>query len=133
MRRATSVQREKLAALGVCIGKFTHGGNFHLHITALDILAQHAKYKVWVKPSSEMSFLYGNHVLKAGLGRITDGTPQSQGVVVYNMADVPLGFGITARSTFDCRSANPTDIVVLNQADVGQYLRSEETNPASAL
>jgi len=34
------------------------------------------QYKVWVKPSAELSFLYGNHVLKAGLGRITENTPQ---------------------------------------------------------
>ncbi len=49
---------------------------FKLHITALPHIAQYAKNKVWVKPSSEMRFLYGNHVLKAGLGRITDNTPQ---------------------------------------------------------
>lgn len=35
--------------------------------------------QVWVKPSAEQSFLYGNHVLKAGLGRITEDTPQNQG------------------------------------------------------
>lgn len=46
--------------------------------------------KVWVKPSSEMSFLYGNHILKSGLGRITESTPQYQGVLVYSMADLPL-------------------------------------------
>ena len=44
-----------------------------------------------VKPTSEQSFLYGNHVLKSGLGRITEGTEQYQGVVVYSMSDVPLG------------------------------------------
>jgi len=38
-----------------------------------------------------MSFLYGNHILKAGLGRITENTPQNTGVVVYNMAGTPLG------------------------------------------
>ena len=46
--------------------------------------------KLWVKPGAEQSFLYGNHVLKSGLGRITDNTPQYQGVVVYSMGDVPL-------------------------------------------
>ena len=66
-------------------------------------LARFAKHKVWVKPGGEQSFLYGNHVLKAGLGRITEDTPQYQGVVVLNMADVPLGFGTTAKSTADCR------------------------------
>lgn len=45
---------------------------------------------MWVKPGAEQSFLYGNHVLKSGLGRITENTMQYQGVVVYSMADVPL-------------------------------------------
>lgn len=59
-----------------------------------------SQYKVWVKPGTEQSFLYGNHVLKSGLGRITENTAQYQGVVVYSMADVPLvsdaGPGATA-------------------------------------
>jgi len=38
-----------------------------------------------------MSFLYGNNVLKSGLARITEATPQYQGVVVYNSHDIPLG------------------------------------------
>lgn len=42
--------------------------------------------QVWVKPSAEMQFLYGNHVLKNGLGRITEGTPSYTGVVVYSMS-----------------------------------------------
>lgn len=133
MRWATNVGRDQLASLGVCIGKFTHHKNFHLHISCLDYLAKYAKYKVWVKPSSEMSFLYGNHVLKTGLGRITENTPKGTGVVVYNMSDVPVGFGIAARGTMDCRKAAPTDIIVLHQADVGMYLRDEDKSPASAL
>lgn len=46
---------------------------------------------MWVKPQSEMSFLYGNNVAKSGLGRMTEGIPQYAGVVVYSMTDVPLG------------------------------------------
>lgn len=133
MRRATNIGRDHLAALGTCFGKFTHHKNFHLHITCLDYLSRYATHKVWVKPSSEMSFLYGNHVLKAGLGRITENTESGAGVVVYNMSDMPMGFGITARSTMECRKAAPTDIVVLNQADIGMYLREEEKTPASAI
>jgi Protein involved in ribosomal biogenesis, contains PUA domain len=37
-----------------------------------------------------MPFLYGNHVVKAHLGRITEDTPEHQGVVVFSMNDVPL-------------------------------------------
>lgn len=46
--------------------------------------------QVWIKPNGEMPFLYGNHVLKAHLGRITEDTPEHQGVVVYSMNDTPL-------------------------------------------
>lgn len=37
-----------------------------------------------------MPFLYGNHVAKAHLGRITEDTPEHQGVVVFSMNDTPL-------------------------------------------
>lgn len=36
-----------------------------------------------------MQFLYGNHVLKNGLGRITENTPAYTGVVVYSMSGEP--------------------------------------------
>jgi len=48
------------------------------------------QYKVWVKSSAEQQFLYGNHIMKSGLGRITENTGQYQGVVVYSMNDIPL-------------------------------------------
>ncbi|TBU46087.1 secretory pathway protein Sec39-domain-containing protein [Dichomitus squalens] len=116
MRLAISVARPNLISLGTCFGKFTKSGKFKLHITALDYLAQYAKYKVWIKPNGEMPFLYGNHVLKAHLGRITEDTPEHQGVVVYSMNDTPLGFGVTARSTVDTRKLDPTAIIVFHQA-----------------
>ncbi|XP_015765122.1 PREDICTED: 60S ribosome subunit biogenesis protein NIP7 homolog isoform X1 [Acropora digitifera] len=127
MRKATNIGRDNLISVGTCIGKFTKTRRFRLHITALDFMAPYAKYKLWVKPSGEQSFLYGNHILKASLGRITENTPQYQGVIIYSMSDLPLGFGATSRSTQDCRRANPTDIVCFHQADVGEYLRSENT------
>ena len=126
MKKATCIARDNLVAMGTQIGKFTHSGKFILTITALDVLAQYAKYKVWVKPSSEMSFLYGNHILKAGLARITESTPEHAGVVVFSMSDIPLGFGVAAKSTENCRKLDPHGIVTLHQADRGEYLRAED-------
>ena len=57
------------------------------------------QHKIWVKPSSEMSYLYGKHILKAGLGRITENTPKYQGVVVFSMNDVPLGEHMSERAS----------------------------------
>ena len=54
--------------------------------------------QVWVKPSAEMQFLYGNHVLKNGLGRITENTPAYTGVVVYSMSGARAAGGTCARA-----------------------------------
>ncbi|KAI1492116.1 60S ribosome subunit biogenesis protein NIP7 [Biscogniauxia mediterranea] len=124
---ATSVARDNLASLGVCLGKLTKTGKFRLHITSLPILAAHARYKIWIKPNGEMSFLFGGNVLKAHVGRQTEDCPEHVGVVVYNMADCPLGFGVTARSTAEARRLDPTGIVCFRQADCGEYLRDEDT------
>uniref|UniRef100_A0A1I7WTV2 Uncharacterized protein n=1 Tax=Heterorhabditis bacteriophora TaxID=37862 RepID=A0A1I7WTV2_HETBA len=34
-------------------------------------------------------------------------------------------FGVSAKSTADCKRADPTAIVVLHQSDLGEYLRNE--------
>jgi 60S ribosome subunit biogenesis protein NIP7 len=127
MRRAANFPRKALLSLGTCLGKFTKGGKFRLVVTALDFLAPYAKYKVWVKPSQELSFLYGNNILKSGLAKITENTPQYHGVVVYSLTDVPLGFGLAARSTQQCRFVDSSETVIFHQADVGEYLREEQT------
>jgi 60S ribosome subunit biogenesis protein NIP7 len=43
------------------------------------------------------------------------------------MSDIPLGFGVTAKSTQECRKLDPSTIVVFHQADCGEYLREEES------
>ena len=126
LKLASNVSKESLISLGTCFGKFTNSGKFRLHVTCLDYLTQYALHKVWVKPGAEMSFLYGNNVTKAGLARMTEGIPQYAGVIVYNMVDVPLGFGVAAQPTEYCRDLEPTGNVVLHQGDIGEYLRVED-------
>ena len=114
-----------------------------MHITALDVIAPHARYKLWVKPNGEMPFLYGGNVVKAHVGKWSEDCPAHQGVVVLAMNDTPLvcrqnetdvgldgsdwscsqGFGVTARSTAEARRLEPTGITCFRQADVGEYLR----------
>lgn len=124
---ATSVSRDRLMSLGTCFGKFTKTGKFRLHITALPYLAQYAKFKVWIKPNGEMPFLYGNHVLKAHVGRMSEDIPEHAGLIVFSMHDVPLGFGVSAKSTTEAKNLQPTAIVAFRQGDIGEYLREEDT------
>eukprot|EP00826_Nyctotherus_ovalis_P035469 TRINITY_DN304_c0_g1_i4.p1 TRINITY_DN304_c0_g1~~TRINITY_DN304_c0_g1_i4.p1 ORF type:complete len:182 (+),score=39.42 TRINITY_DN304_c0_g1_i4:107-652(+) len=120
------IGQDELVAFGVCFGKFTKTGKFRLHITCLEYLAKYAKYKIWVKTAGEQAFVYGNHVVKTHLAKMTENTPQNAGVVVLSMSDVPLGFGVTAKSTIQCRELEPTGIVAVNQCDLGEYLRNED-------
>lgn len=120
------LSKEAVLSVGTCFGKFTKSGKFKLHVTCLEYLTQYAMYKVWLKPSSEMSFLYGNNVIKSGMARITENTPQYAGVIVYSMNDIALGFGVAAQTTEHCKDLDPTGNVVLHQADIGEYLRVED-------
>lgn len=127
LKLAENLQEDQLVSVGTAFGKFTKSNKFLLHITALTYLSPYAQYKVWIKTSAEQQFLYGNHVNKAGLGRITENTPQHQGVIVLSMNDIPLGFGVTSKSTDDCKTADPLVTVCFHQADIGEYVRSETT------
>ena len=86
-----------------------------------------------MKPSAEMQFLYGNHVVKTGLGRITENTPANTGVVIYSMSDIPLGFGVSAKSTNDCRNADPNAIIAFHQADAGGCICVMAGTPSCSL
>ena len=153
---ATSVARDKLLSVGTCLGelflsfllllhdprdplppclhfffplpgKFTKTGKFRLHITALPVIAEHARYKIWVRPNGVMPFLYGGNILKAHVGRYSEDCPEHQGIVVVTMDDIPIGFGVTARGTVEARRVEPTAIVCFRQADCGEYLRDESS------
>jgi len=126
LKASSSISRDNIVSLGTCFGKFSKSMKFKLHVTALDYLSQYAKHKVWIKQSAELNFVYGNNVLKSGMARITENTPKYAGVVVYSMNDLPLGFGVAAQATEQCKDLEPGQNVVLHQADIGEYLRTEE-------
>ncbi|PVU94692.1 hypothetical protein BB561_002361 [Smittium simulii] len=128
MKLAISVGSKNLISLGICFGKFNNSGKFRLHITSLVYIAQYSKYKVWVKSNGIMSFLYGNHILKAHVGKMSEDVPEHMGVVIYSLdSDTPLGFGATAKAATEVSKANPNAIIVYHQADAGEYLRDEDT------
>merc|ERR1711934_816195 len=107
LKMAAHVGRDELLSAGTIFGKFTKTKKFKLNVTCLDTLAKYAKYKVWVKPNGEQTYLYGNHVLKGHLARITENTPSNIGVVVFSITDVPLGFGVCMKTTSECRDIDP--------------------------
>ena len=121
LKYAGHFEKKKLVSFGTCIGKFTKTSKFRIHISALGLISKFAKYKVWVKPGGEQSFLYGNHILKTHIARITEDAPQYSGICIYNINDLPLGFGTTGKSTLQIKEADPHSTIVFNQSDVGNY------------
>ncbi|CDM31258.1 60S ribosome subunit biogenesis protein NIP7 [Penicillium roqueforti FM164] len=114
-----SFPRDQLLSMGTMIGKYTKA--------TLDLLAQHARYKVWIKANGVMPLLYGGSVLKAHVARFSEDVAENQGIVILDSNDVPLGFGVTARSSAQIAKLDPTSIAIHRQADAGEYLREEDT------
>jgi 60S ribosome subunit biogenesis protein NIP7 len=109
LKLAAHMKKDDLLTAGTCFGKFgAKNGKFKLNITCLDHLAKYCKYKVWVKPNGEQTFLYGNHVLKGHLARITENTPANHGVVIFSISDIPLGFGMCMKTPQQARDSDPT-------------------------
>ena len=124
--QAAHIPRKSLMCAGTMLGRFTHSKKFKLQVTALDAMAGLAKHKVWLKAGGEQSFLYGNHVVKAHMKKITEEVMANSGVIVLSdTGDMPIGFGAMAKSVADCRGAGPESIVLYHQADCGEYLRDE--------
>lgn len=59
--------------------------------------------------------------------RYAFGTQRSTNLLDIALADASQGFGVTARSTAEARRVEPTGITTFRQADVGEYLREEDT------
>ncbi|KFM67209.1 60S ribosome subunit biogenesis protein NIP7-like protein, partial [Stegodyphus mimosarum] len=118
MKLACNIPKEAILSLGTCFGKFTKSLQFKLHITALDYIAPYAKHKIWLKANAEQQFLYGHNILKTGLARISENTIKYRGVVVYSLNDLPLGFGVAAKSAEETRNADPLAIIAYHQADI---------------
>lgn len=114
-----------LLSAGTNIGKFTKKGRFFLNIFALPIVAPLAKYKIWIKQSAELGFLYGTDILKEGVENIQEGTPKGAGVVVYNAKNMPIGLGVALQSSASLHRCLPTIKAVARIADLGEYLRNE--------
>lgn len=125
LKATSQIKRKELIAAGSIIGKLTKNNNFRITITALHVLHKYALHKVWIKDSAEMNFLYGNNAIKSHIQKISEAIPINAGVFVYNNNNTPLGFGVIAVSPASYEKARGGDIVVLLQADNGEYIRKE--------
>merc|ERR1712113_232777 len=125
INRTTCIPRNNLISMGQYLGKFSHNGEFQLVISALDILKKYVKHKVWLKLSSESTFLSGKNLRKSDLKMITKKIPAYSGVIVYGSVDIALGLGVLKKPTTEIRKLETSTIIIQNMVDVGEFLRAE--------
>lgn len=125
LKASSQLGRDDIISCGVILGKITKTGNFKITITSLHTLHRYGIYKVWIKLSAEMNYLYGNNTLKSHIQKLSESIPMNATVFVFNQNQIPLGFGIMALSPSSYEKARGGDSVVLTQADNGEYIRSE--------
>ncbi|EPR79640.1 PUA domain containing protein [Spraguea lophii 42_110] len=137
-KKSSNIPKSKIIFLGTVLGRFRKNRNenkknenhnktsrFEFDITALSILSKYAINKVYIKKSAEMNVLYGNNVLKSHLYKIPENLEQKAAVVLYNTYNVPLGFGITSKSSASLTVAGGSSMAIIRQGDAGDYLRRE--------
>ncbi|ORD95080.1 60S ribosome subunit biogenesis protein NIP7 [Enterospora canceri] len=125
-KKCSQISKKQLISVGRVLGKFTKTDNFKITITGMQGMAKYGLHKVWLQDNGENNFLYGNNALKSHVGRVSENIPMNAGVFVYNKKDTPLGFGLMALCPTSYQKARSGDIVVLVQADTGEYIRQEE-------
>jgi 60S ribosome subunit biogenesis protein NIP7 len=96
-----------------------------LLITSLGLLSSLALHKCWLKSNNEMGYLYGNHLLKSNILKLSDNIMENNGIIVYTHNNLPLGFGNSTKNLLDLKSLDLQSIIIINQADLGIYLRNE--------
>ncbi|KAG0441144.1 60S ribosome subunit biogenesis protein NIP7 like protein [Dictyocoela muelleri] len=126
-KKTSNISKKNLILAGTIVGRFTRSSKFKIIITFLDYLAKYAVNKVYIKNSAEMNVLYGNNVLKSHLLKIPENLKANTPVVIFNQNEVPLGFGITSRSSSSISIAERNTMAVIVQSDNGEYLRNEST------
>ena len=47
--------------------------------------------------------MYGNHVKKENIGRLTVNIPKYDGILYFSMNDLSLGFGVASRGSMECK------------------------------
>ena len=125
LKQCSIFSKDQLLHAGTLLGQFSKKQKFRLAVTSLGLLAKYATCKVWLKTSGEQNYLYGNHALKAHVARVSDNGTRHGGVIVMSLNDVPLGFGVLCKGALEFKMTDPTAILVINQADLGEYLRVE--------
>lgn len=124
-KACSQIGRKQLICVGTIIGKFTKTDNFKITITGAHELAKHGINRVTLLDTGEMNYLYGNNALRSHISKVSEAIPQHAGVFVYNKNETLLGFGLMAVNSNSFQKARSGDIIILNQADCGEYIRNE--------
>lgn len=77
-------------------------------------------FSIWWKCTKGLYYFY-TLMIQKHVDQISEGIEQNAGVVVMSK-NIPLGFGITSKSTENLRNSLPDDIAVINQVIITLFI-----------
>ncbi len=109
---------------------FIKKGKFYLSLECAEFLYKNDIFsefkKLYINKDGEKSILYGNNILKNMIINSSSNLHKNDFLLIFNDLNEIIALG---RSLFDNESIQnrkPKDIVVINLADKGRYLRSPQ-------
>ena len=123
--KALLFSKKKIASVGSCIGRFNNSLKFYLMISALNFFSKMSrKYSILIDKLGQRIFLYGNHLKKKNLLEMNRNLYSNDRVIVFGKnSSLPLGFGEIRKNSFEILIQQEKNIIMINQADIGQYIR----------
>nr|UXY87810.1 ribosome biogenesis protein [Cryptomonas curvata] len=122
--RANSFASKKIGSIGTCIGIFNKSSKFYFLISALNFLTKFSKFNsIFINETGEKIFTYGKHLKKIYIIKITKELTHNDGVIVLGKKKIPIGLGEIIKDFLELSKISDKETVIINQADVGKYIR----------
>nr|UXY87318.1 ribosome biogenesis protein [Cryptomonas sp.] len=122
--RAVTFSKKKIGSFGTCIGRFDKSNKFYFLISALNFFLKWTKFNsAFINDIGEKAFVFGKHLKKENLQQITRNIFSNEGVVIIAKNGCPLGFGEILKNSSELARISDKETVIINQADIGRYIR----------
>lgn len=123
--RIFNFAKKRIGSFGICIGRFSHSRKLKFLIPFLNLLLKNkGVFSAVLNGEGEKSFLFGKHVEKKNVSKISKNIFKNDGIVLFSKNKIPIGFGETLKSIVFIAKFDSKMILFINQGDTGLYVRS---------
>jgi len=123
--RIFNFSKKRIGSFGICVGRFSHSKKLKFLIPLLNMLLKYkGLFSAFLKTEGEKSFLFGKHVEKKNVSKLSKNVFKNDGIVLFNKNKIAIGFGEALKSIVFIPKLDLRRILFVNQGDTGLYVRS---------